>query len=399
MQSCFNIFTLNRRFHHGGGLLRVIGLTKFFHSNNINYKLLSADDGLLRDFGGIRLNVNLSKTKKRICQTLVAIGLNSIAAKYLSRDLKVISDELRWRHIDTLLACEHFDITIAYLLRLDNVIKEYVCDVHGYSLQEFRGEGVVNWIKRWLLRRHDGAVFKSADAIIYPNEKLRVEMEVSYKYVNNTFFYLPYLLAEDNLLLQEDFLKKDGARIRDEFKSRLDGRRVVFFAGSFKTLSGVDDLVGAFIRSNGFDACGSSCVLFLIGDGLLRKKIIRDLERSGLEYIHISSIEYKYLRCFQLLADVIVCPEPFNLYSNLIVHLKLLDSIASGICVVSPKFQAICDMGLENKVISYSPSDIREMSVAILEAVFNEFDFSGNAKFAMNNLTYENYSLENFSLK
>jgi glycosyltransferase involved in cell wall biosynthesis len=388
----YYLLALNKNFHGGGGLLRIIGLMKFLSSNSIKNKLYTADKRFSDKYSGVHVDVSLSKIQKRISQILIAVGLNLIASLYLRKELCIVKKELIRLQVNELIACEHFDLTIAFLLKKNKVIKNFICDIHGYSLKEFNGKGWANAIKRFIALKHDQIVFKSAISIIYPTKKLHKEMELTYSYTSHSFFYLPYLLTLEELHKQEIVLNEESEKIYQEFKNKIYGKKVIFFAGSFKNLSGVDDLVNVYIQSNAFNTNPQPCILFLIGDGLLRRNIVKNLENSGLDYIHVKSIEYKYLRCFQKMANIIVCPEPFNQYSNLIVHLKLLDSIASGRCVISARFDAIHEMKLDKKIITYKPSNLSDMRIAILNALASEQDFRSNSEFAKYNLTYEKFS-------
>ena len=172
--------------------------------------------------------------------------------------------------------------------------------------------------------------------------------------------------------------------------------KIIFFAGGFKTLGGVTDLVKAFsIVSKKLD----NTKLFLIGEGEELNNIKKIIKENKLEerVILAGVITYSELRTYQEIADIIVCPDRQNIYSNLILHLKYVDSLVSNKIVINGEFLAIKEVNIDEKLsINFIPSNVNSLANKIIYAIQHNEElaerYSNNDKYVRENLLYENNS-------
>jgi len=112
--------------------------------------------------------------------------------------------------------------------------------------------------------------------------------------------------------------------------------------------------------------------LLIVGDGPTMNEVPKLGQRNKLEHkvIFLGRIPYHHLRTYQDLADVIVCPDKQNVYSELIVHVKYLDSLMSGKVVINGSFKSVQEVN-PNELLSltFKPSNVASLSHAISYAL------------------------------
>ena len=213
------------------------------------------------------------------------------------------------------------------------------------------------------------------------------------KFRSKKYFYIPYLLDSAALDVQIDtsFQKDIVDRYAlDRFSS------IVFYAGAYKEIGGVSDLVEAFalvLKNN------PEVGLVLVGGGPCQNLVDSKIEGLGLgeKVIQLGFQPYDKLFSLQSLSDVIVCPDRENLYSNLIVHLKYFDSVASNKPVVCGSFSAVNEININNQLsIPYKPSDLPCMADTINKVLAGDLidvsSIKGNRALIKNKFTYNSYA-------
>jgi hypothetical protein len=106
-------------------------------------------------------------------------------------------------------------------------------------------------------------------------------------------------------------------------------------------------------------------------------------------------IPYNQLRTYQEIADIIICPDRSNIYSNMILHLKYIDSLASNKIVINGAFEAVKEINI-NEILSvdFFPSDVKSLTEKILYCLDNidmlTKKFLNNNQYVKENLVYEN---------
>ncbi|MBA6412286.1 glycosyltransferase [Parahaliea sp. F7430] len=96
------------------------------------------------------------------------------------------------------------------------------------------------------------------------------------------------------------------------------------------------------------------------------------------------------------MANVVVCPDKNNEYSNLIVHLKYFDSVASNRPLVCAGFDSVKEINvIGNFARLYKPSDLDDMENQIRYCLENNsmlLDSSRyNRQIMAETLTYRNF--------
>ena len=167
---------------------------------------------------------------------------------------------------------------------------------------------------------------------------------------------------------------------------------VIFFIGEFKRTGGVSDLVKAFIRLN---KKTNDTKLLLVGGGYSYDECMFLANQSEVRdnIIFEKRISYKFLRTYQDLAHIIICPDRDNSFSRMIIHLKFWDALSSNRIVLCSGFKPILEINKDEKLcINCKPSDFESLEKKLNYVVDNKKSllkkFSTNRKYVENNFTY-----------
>ncbi|WP_428663847.1 glycosyltransferase [Photobacterium swingsii] len=308
-------------------------------------------------------------------------ALRNIARKYQLFDKDVIF-------------CEYLDISIGYFMKENKLIKDYICDIHGIVPVEFKGKKtnvIYNRLRYKIAVKLDTLVFSNASGVIYASEALKSYMEVEYPSISDKkYMILPYLISNTPKNVSSNDVKV--LEIKDKYNIS-DDDFVILFAGSYKSIGGVFDLVRAYhLISNKKNR------LILIGNGEDKSKVLEYINKNNISesVVLIDRIDYSDLPIYQSLSSVIVCPDRMNIYSNLIVHLKYIDSLSSNKVVINGSFDSVLEFNHKDSLsLSFSPSDVADLADKI-KYVIDNYDFlcdkySNNKSYVDDNLTYYNY--------
>jgi glycosyltransferase involved in cell wall biosynthesis len=302
---------------------------------------------------------------------------------------------------ETIYFFEYLDNSIGYCLKSQNIIKDYINDLHGVATLEFKFQSnhatslkvkIMFYVKYIISNLLDAKVFNNAKSLIFASQAMIDFFCNSYPKVSKKKNYiLPYVLSSDAIDDKvNDDLKKE---LIAKYNVRAD-EKIIFFAGAFKKTGGVPDLVLAF--SNLVNDYNTR--LFVVGDGPTMEEcllIVKD-KRLAEKVVFFGRIPYQNLRTYQDLADIIVCSDKQNIYSDLIVHVKYFDALISGKLVINGCFKSVKEINKEEFLsIDFIPSNTKSLESSIKYAlnnleVLNE-KYINNRTYVIENLTYSNF--------
>jgi glycosyltransferase involved in cell wall biosynthesis len=307
--------------------------------------------------------------EKRAMQAMLAVlPSRFVFWKYKMLFVK-IGDALRLAHVgnETVFFFDYLDNSIGYILKRRGLIGGYINDVHGIATIEFLNHiknaktfynKLIYWFKYRFAYRLDKKVFESADGFIYGSDKMRGYYEGLYQLRGKRNYVIPYVLGE------EAVNRKVDERLKADLLKELEispADFVFLFVGTYKPTAGVDDLIRAF---DGLLKRFSRCKLILIGNGPLKDECLQlagELSsRSQVKFI--DKIPYSELLTYQSLANVIVCPDKSNLYSNYVVHVKYFDALISGRLVINGAFDSVREVNQDDFLsLTFEPSNVNHL--------------------------------------
>jgi len=401
-------FSLRNFKRDGGGSIRMYGLINALAARGEKVLFISnAEDtsGFHQNVEHIYIGKEATSLDKMLLQGMVALLPIKLLGLLYSGLFKKINNALKTISPATpIIFCEYLDNTIGYVLSKMGECHKPVHDLHGVATIEFDfqrqnsssfKDKILLKLKYSLAKTLDGKVLGDAAAIIYASSQMRKYYETMFpRLKNKVYTTIPYLLSDSigentvNEKLKKDLLNKFEIH-EDDF--------VFFFAGGFKPTSGIDDLIKAFLQ---LAKKHTEAKLIIIGDGPLKEVCTKLVENSelagGKQIIFIKSIPYQDLFTYQSLANVIVCPDKQNPYSEMIVHLKYFDSLASGQLVINGSFGSVKEINPEEKLsLSFAPSNVESLNSVMKNAIENEQSlikkYANTKKYTLQNLTYKNH--------
>lgn len=394
-----NFLTFRDLTQSGGGAVRILGILNSVAKNNgLNINLFSnnSDYNFFDKIEKHDIAIEFTPFEKKLFQFLLSFLplflVNVIFRKKLDA-LENISKKYDLKNKEVIFF-EYLDLSVGYFLKKNGLVRDYICDIHGIVPSEFKqkkNNKIYNTIRYLSALNLDKKVFKKSKGFIFASQSMRDYFNENYPTtVGKKYIILPYLISVDATknLVDSELLHS----LRSKFKIS-DNDNVIFFAGGFKYLGGIVDLVSAFSivrdKLNGTK-------LFLIGDGEEYETVRKIIEVESLQdiVIQVKKIPYSHLRTYQELATVIVCPDKQNLYSNMILHLKYIDSLLSGKIVINGRFNAVCEIN-KNECLSvnFEPSNITDLANKIIYCIENkeflESKYKGNIQYVKDNMLYE----------
>ena len=388
--------------HEGGGTIRMQGIMNelakknhevIFISNTTKFHLFESN------IQQVALNVPFSRKQKRIFQGLLGIIPIFLIKMLYTSVFKKINNTLKGKFDnETVYFCEYLDNSIGYCLKSFGMIKEYINDLHGVATLEFKFQAqhttsVKDKIKfytkykvsDWL----DSKVCNAAHGLIFASKAMEAYFIAQYPKVKDKHNYiLPYVLSSGAITDKVD------AELKQQLIQKYNRRpeeKIIFFAGAFKKTGGVPDLIAAFNGIvNNYDAR-----LLIVGDGPTMNECLALVKENKLEdkVIFLGRIPYHHLRTYQDLADVIVCPDKQNVYSELIVHVKYLDSLMSGKVVVNGSFKSVQEVNPDEMLsVNFKPSDVASLTQATIYSLDHYEEllvrYKNNVTYVSEHLTY-----------
>lgn len=401
----FIFFSVNDFKKDGGGVIRMVGVMneliacghEVIFITNVQEQNETRLDSNIRI---VSIDYIFSSFEKRIFQTLLGLFpfyiVNFLFRRFFKR-MKVISDlYMKQSHI---YFFEYLDNSIAYWLYRNGLIDAYINDLHGvvpleFKFQQKMAKGFkqklvffVKWIVSVIL---DKKVFGNAAGLIFASKAMEDYFCSKYTaVVSKKNVVLPYLLSsESGRKYVNDVLKLELIERHSIKKSDI----VILFSGVFKTTGGVPDLIEAFYKiSEEYEFAK----LLLIGDGVTFEECKKLVRNYNLEkkVTFIGRTKYEDLGTYQDLADIIVCPDKQNAYSELIIHVKYLDALSSGRIVINGSFSSVLEINKnESLSLSFVPSNVHSLSDTLSRAI-DEYDvlsdkYKANKLYVDDHLTY-----------
>src|SRR5690606_22407355 len=401
----FVFFTMNDFQKEGGGTIRMLGIVNELAKIHDDITLISN----IKDPSKVAQNVKLipvhfetTRQDKRKFQFL----LGAFDYKKLNRSFPELLEKLKWtfqpldRH-SQFIFFEYLDNSIGYWLKKNGIIEGYINDVHGIASNEFDFQAKKTQsfaaklqflLKKKISQKLDKKVFGNAKGIIYASQAMDDYFKKLYPDLKNKKnYHLPYLLNYQNV---KPFDPELVEKLRKELGIE-KGDFVFLFAGAYKETGGIQDLIMAFDK---VAAVYPQARLILIGDGPTFeecKTLIQKQKAANRIYLQ-GRQPYDYLSSYQELADVLVCPDRQNLFSDLIVHVKYLDALVSGKIVINGSFKSVMEIN-EDKPLSllFKPSDINDLAEKMKESIAHYEDLSEKFKdakdYTLENLNYTKY--------
>ena len=394
-------FTINEFTKDSGGTIRMKGiLNALAKSNKV---ILISNTTNYHDFSGkiehIYLGQNFTKKEKRIFQFLLTFLPFFIFNNVYSIFFKKIYTILEKNNLlkKQIIFFEHLDNSIAYSLKKANVISSYINDTHGIAVLEFSHkkantikDKIIIKLKEISSIQLDKKVFLQARGLIFVSEAMK-EYFKNRKLIYDKKIFIVRDGININLYNQKiDYEKLE--LLRNQF-SITDNSKVVFFAGNFKDLGGVIDLIKAFILTKSFYT--GDLKLILIGDGECLKEAKQLAEDYKNSIFILGRQPYSELRTFQELSNIIVCPDKAHPYSEIVPHIKYFDSLISNKIVINGSFESTKEINKEERYsIDFEPSNIKDLSDKILYSIKNEEElkkkYNSNSKTIKDLYSYEN---------
>jgi glycosyltransferase involved in cell wall biosynthesis len=391
----------------GGATIRMYGILNELAKQGENVTLISNAKGMGKfdpSIKHINIGYSFSPKDKRSFQGVVgALPLSIALSKYkgLIDRLKTViqQNSFEKRHI---IFFEYLDNTIGYVLKKKGVIAGYINDLHGIATVEFKFQAdharsfleKVKFLSKYCISNLlDTKVFNNAYGLIFASKVMQEFFVELYPEISSgKNVVIPYVLSPDIAFQSvDDVLKKKLSSDLHIHENDI----VIFFAGIFKKTGGVPDLISAV---SNLIPKQKRIKLVLVGDGVTMEECKNLVREKGLdENVHfIGRTPYHYLRTYQDIATIIVCPDKMNLYSELIIHVKYLDALMSGKIVINGDFKSVKEVNVDDALsVSFKPSNIESLTNAIAYSIDNlkalKIKYRNNAKYASENLTYRNY--------
>ena len=388
--------------HEGGGTIRMQGIMNelakknhevIFISNTTKFQLFESN------IEQVPLNLPFSRKQKRIFQGLLGIMPVFLIKMLYASVFKSIGKTLKGKFdAEPVYFCEYLDNSIGYCLKSLGMIKEYINDLHGVATLEFKFQAQhANSIKEkikfytkykvsdWL----DSKVCNAAHGLIFASKAMEEYFIAQYPKVKDKHNYiLPYVLSSGSITDQVDPELKQQLIQKYHCKPE---EKIIFFAGAFKKTGGVPDLIAAFSAI----VTKYNTRLLIVGDGPTMNECLALVKENKLEdkVLFLGRIPYHHLRTYQDLADVIVCPDKQNVYSELIVHVKYLDSLMSGKVVINGSFKSVQEVNPNEMLsVNFKPSDLASLSQAICYSLDHYEEllarYKNNVSYVSQQLTY-----------
>lgn len=401
-------FTLNNFAYDGGSTIRMYGILNSLADKGHDVWLMSnaksSSNLFNRSIKHIYIGELVSHRQKRNIQFASAI-LPTFMANYLFINLiKKIEKILAENRLlnCTLISFEYLDNTMAYLLKEAHVIQEYYNDLHGIAPLEFlskmKFERNIS-IKLYYLFKYftsellDRKVFYGGRGFIFASKAMREYYCAKYNWLSSReFFILPYVLYNAKAMTGS---KKNNVDIENLIQFKNAGKTIIAFAGSFKKLGGVPDLVKDFIE---LKRTHDDLMLMLLGDGETLDECKQLVTKSGVSasVLFLGRIPYELLQSYYYYADIVVCPDKKNNYSELIVHAKYYDALLSGKIVVVGNFASIIAINNNRKLSEiYSLASNYGLRKVLSSSIKNKSellqDYHSNTEYVIKNFQYNNF--------
>ena len=259
-----------------------------------------------------------------------------------------------------ILFYSHQDSSLAMYLHLTRKIP-FVYDIHGiFAVQK---EYTINynwWKKLWCLLylRHEEIVFNKAPYLNVVSKEMEEYIRSHYKVTGDI------LIAPDGI--PAELQTYDSIVPVSLEKYKVNGQKIILFAGSCKPMGGARQLVETFMQSTELHR---KAKLLLI---TTETRYLDGIETDA-HVILLPSMPHVELVSYMKAADVIVCPDDEeNEYNQICPHIKFYDALATGTPIVAT------DLSVNRNVIgdiSYPICYFSENNTSLEEALLKAIEF------------------------
>ncbi|NQU86613.1 MAG: glycosyltransferase family 4 protein [Mariniphaga sp.] len=377
----FYFFSMNDFSLISGGPIRMIGIIEALASKGHDVTLISntkEKNRFPQTVKHIFINKNLSKNERRIIQFILAI-LPFIFVKMLLNRLCNHFDQIFTENLlsnKEIIFFEYFDNAIGYLFKKCGLIDSCINDTHGIAPLEFwykkQTTVIGTFIKHTkfiISKLLDYKVYKLVDGLIVITQSLKNYLVSEYPFLEKKRIYI----VADGISKSLSEQKIDYSLIATlKKKYNIDNKtKVVLFVGSFKNFGGVPDLVKAFIKIHDIY---HDLKLLLIGGGEDYDYVKKLIENNSIadKIILLGTTKYDKLKSYQMLSDIIVCPDIKHPFTDMIIHTKYFESLYSGKVVINGNFTAVRAIN-DNEQLSllFEPSDVSDLASKLIYALDN----------------------------
>lgn len=396
----FIFFTLNNFTLDGGGRVRIYGILNALAKDGKEVILISNCIDTTKFHTNIKhipFDFNLSIKQKKIFQLFLAIFPNFVNKVLFQHYIKHFKNKIPQQLQKEIIFLEYLDNSLGYFYKKNKCITSYINDIHGIAPLEFKNnkahgiKKIYNLLRYKVAIRLDQKVMKSATKIIVVSEAMKEYFLNEYSFLQNKIIIIRDGVSKE--FCDQPIDKSLLHEITQKYKN--DGKKIIFFAGNFKDLGGVLDLINAFIL---LTKKREDIKLLLIGDGehfKEAKQIIKNVKLNEVVYF-LGRVPYSKLKTYQQIANVIVCPDKQHPYSELVPHIKYFDALTTNKIVINGKFKSITEINKEEFLsINFEPSNINDLALKINLALNNAHNlnmkYKNNAKYVCAKLTYENF--------
>jgi glycosyltransferase involved in cell wall biosynthesis len=410
-QKEFIFFTLNVFQNEGGGTIRMYGVVNELAKQGHKVTLISNANSLEKfhpNIYHISFGHPFSRRDKRLFQFVVGIFPGSTSTIIFSKLFKHVFNVFKENNLlgRPVYFFEYLDNTIGYLMRLKGWIPAYYNDLHGMPTLEFkfRSANAVSLLQRFELYIKyltatvvDNKIYGNADGYIFATQAMKEFFEANYPKIKQApTVCLPYLVSEEIGKAKVDDKLLEG--INQKFNLNKE-HFVILFAGGFKKTGGMTDLIEAVDRLLGKHP---HIRLLLIGDGPVLEECQNMVvkKRREKEIMFVGRTAYHELRTYQEAADLLVCPDKQNVYSQLIIHVKYFDALVSGKLVINGSFNSVREVNPDDFLsVSFEPSDVQDLANKIEYCMENQDELRVKYKdvpqYVLDNFTYSSYFKNN----
>lgn len=400
-------FTLNDIQREGGGTIRMYGILNQLALEGYKITLIS-NAVSHQHFHPVIQHVDLgypfSRSDKRLFQGVVGLSPMQLSTLIYKKLFERIFQLMQEQELmgKPMYFLEYLDNTIGYLMKRKGWIPFYYNDLHGIPTMEFKfrmanalslQERIILFAKFILATILDKKIYGRADGYIFATEGMKVFFEKMYPRIRHSkSIILPYLVSEkiadakvEPVLLSE--IKQRYGLTKDHF--------VILFAGGFKKTGGMTDLIEAvdsLVKKH------PHIRMLMIGDGPVLEECQQMVKRKMLDDIvyFVGRTKYEELRTYQEAADLLVCPDKQNVYSQLIIHVKYFDCLASGKVVINGSFPSVVEVNPNDQLsVSFEPSNIKDLAAKIEYCMEHQEEleekYKDNPRYVLDNFTYSAY--------
>lgn len=261
----------------------------------------------------------------------------------------------------------HQENSICYFFYLYYKI-DFIYDIHGIlAIQEEYMKTMNRYRKFWfrLQQKNEELLFRDIQYVNCINEEMKDFLKSRFGFDGHLF------IAPDGILDIDNFFKRDHSISAElKLKYRTSEKIMILFFGEFKYFGGVQLLAEVFIKiAKEYE----NFHLLIIGKGQMEKNVKDALNNNNIEdrFHHIRKVANNILKEFMALSDAIVIPDLDNKYNRMIPHIKLFDSLTSGVPLVVPDFNVNRNVikDLPGQTFFFKPGDIKDMASKIKMAV------------------------------